>query len=231
MFYVCEKVQYLRLAQLFSDLTDEELNAISARVSLREFQKHEIILFEEDTNRYMYSVLEGEVKVFYTSEEGKESIVAFHGKGESFGEVSLIDQLTIPATVAAVEKSVLLIIERKEFFKIIYDQPKVMNKLLCLLAGRLRSSWNQVRMLHFKDASFRVMLSIKELSAERGTPVQKGVQLNLKLTHQNLADMTGLTRETVTRVLDKLKKMDMLSIQENRCMLITHKFFEENSHL
>ena len=231
MFYVCEKVQYLRLAQLFSDLSDEELNAISARVSLREFQKHEIILFEEDTNRYMYSVLEGEVKVFYTSEDGKESIVAFHGKGESFGEVSLIDQLTIPATVAAVEKSVLLIIERKEFFKIIYDQPKVMNKLLCLLTGRLRSSWNQVRMLHFKDASFRVMLSIKELSAERGIPVPEGVELNLKLTHQNLADMTGLTRETVTRVLDKLKKMDMLSIQENRCMLIKHKFFQENSHL
>jgi len=224
-------VEDLKRAQLFSDLNDEELNSISGRISLRVFQKGETILFEEDANKYMYSVLEGEVKVFYTTEDGKESIVAFHGPGESFGEVSLIDQQTIPAIVAALENAVVLIIGRDDFFDIIRSQPKVMNRLLLLLAGRLRYSWNQVRMLHFNDASFRIMTSLKDLCAERGEPVPEGMLLKLRLTHQNVADMTGLTRETVTRVIDKLKKLDLISMDENRHMLISHKFFGKNFSL
>lgn len=231
MATLSNNVRSLRQAHLFSDLTEEELSSIVCRVSLREFQKGQVILHEEDANKYMYSVLEGEVKVFHTNDEGKDSIVAFHGAGESFGEVSLIDQLTMPATVAAVEKSLLLIIGRDDFFDIIQSQPKVMNKLLLLLTGRLRHSLNQIRMLHFKDASYRVMASIKAMSAERGEPVPEGVLLKLRLTHQNIADMTGLTRETVTRVIDKWKKSGHLSLDENRHMLINHNFFEENSSL
>ena len=83
-------------------------------------------------------------------------------------------------------------------------------------------------MLHFKDASYRIMASIKDLSMERGEPVPEGVLLKLRLTHQNIADMTGLTRETVTRVIDKLKKTGLLSIDENRHMLVRQKVFEEN---
>jgi CRP/FNR family transcriptional regulator len=222
---------YLKEARLFSGLTDEELLAISGRVSLRAYPKGQVILFEEDTNEYMYSVLEGMVKVFYTTEEGKESIVAFHGAGESFGEVSLIDQLTTPATVAAQEKSLVLIISRDDFFEIIQSQPKVMYNLYQMLAGRLRHSWGQVRMLHFNDASNRIMAAIKDMAAERGEASAGGVLLPLRLTHQNIADMTGLTRETVTRVIDKWKKANLITIDANRYMSISHRFFEENFNL
>lgn len=219
---------YLEQTHLFSDLTAEERISVTGRVAIREYSKGQAILLEEDTNKYMYSVLSGEVKVFYTTSEGKESIVAFHGVGESFGEISLIDQQTIPATVVAVQKSVVLIISRDDFFEIIRTQPKVMHKLLLLLTGRLRLAWNQVRMLHFKDASYRVMTSIKDLSVERGEPVPKGILLKMRLTHQNIADMTGLTRETVTRIIDKWKKQGLLSIDKNRHMLVSNEVFEKN---
>ena len=218
----------LKRAQLFADLSLEELESISCRVTLKEFKKGEVILYEEDANRYMYSVLEGEVKVYHSSEDGKESIVAFHGAGDSFGEVSLIDQQTIPAMVAAMERSLVLIIGREEFFLIIQNQPKVMHKLLLLLSARLRQSWKHVRVLHFNDASNRVMASIKEMAAERGESGPEGVLLKIRLTHQNIADLTGLTRETVTRIIDKWKKAGLLSVDENRHMLIQHSFFEEN---
>nr|NIP48517.1 cyclic nucleotide-binding domain-containing protein [Gammaproteobacteria bacterium]NIR46871.1 cyclic nucleotide-binding domain-containing protein [candidate division KSB1 bacterium]NIU99773.1 cyclic nucleotide-binding domain-containing protein [Phycisphaerae bacterium]NIS22484.1 cyclic nucleotide-binding domain-containing protein [candidate division KSB1 bacterium]NIU22989.1 cyclic nucleotide-binding domain-containing protein [candidate division KSB1 bacterium] len=74
-----EKITLLKEAQIFSGLNDEELSFVAAKVSLREYKKGQVILYEEDTNRYMYSVIHGEVKVFYTTEEGKESVVAFHG--------------------------------------------------------------------------------------------------------------------------------------------------------
>ena len=224
-------IDLLKQAQLFADLSIEELESVACRVTLREFKKGEVILYEEDTNSFMYSVLEGEVKVYYSSEGGKESIVAFHGAGDSFGEVSLIDQQTTPATVAAMERPLLLIVGREDFFAIIQNQPKVMHKLLLLLSGRLRHSWNQVRMLHFNDAANRVIASMKEMASERGEEGPEGVLLKLRLTHQNIADMTGLTRETVTRVIDKWKKSGLLSIDENRYILIRHSFFEENFSL
>jgi len=224
-------IEYLKQAQLFTDLSLDELESLASRVVVREFQKGQVILHEEDTNRYMYSVLEGEVKVFYSLEDGRESIVAFHGKGESFGEVSLIDQQTIPATVEALERSLVLLISRDDFFEIIQSFPKVMHRLLLMLSSRLRLSWSQVRMLHFNDAANRVMASIKDIAAERGEEAPGGVLLKLRLTHQNIADMTGLTRETVTRVIDKWKKSGLLTIDENRHMLFSHTFFEENFNL
>lgn len=226
-----DKVELLKQAQIFSELSDAEVLFVAERVSLREFKKGQVILYEEDTNQYMYSVLKGEVKVFYTTEDGKESVVAFHGAGESFGEVSLIDQQTIPATVAAVEPSLVMIVGRDDFFEIVYNLPKVMNRLLLLLAARLRQSLSQVRMLHFKDASYRIKTAISDMSSERGEQVPEGVLIKLRLTHQNIADMTGLTRETVTRVIDKWKKSGLLSIDENRYMLITNDFFEESGSL
>lgn len=224
-------VAYLKQAELFSDLTEEELLVVAERVTLREFNKGQVILFEEDTNKYMYSVLKGEVKVFYITEEGKESIVAFHGSGESFGEVSLIDQQTTPATVAAVEKSLVLIISRDDFFEIILHQPKAMNRLLLILTGRLRHSWSQIRLLHFKDAANRIKASMQVMAEERGEECRGGVLLKLRLTHQNIADMTGLTRETVTRVIDRWKKSGLVSLDENRYLLLHKLFFEENLDL
>jgi CRP/FNR family transcriptional regulator len=226
-----KNVEYLKRADLFSDLTEEELHDIASRVTLREFNKGQVILLEEDTNKYMYSVLEGEVKVYYITDDGKESIVAFHGSGESFGEVSLIDQQTTPATVAAVEKSLVLIIGRDDFFEIILQQPKAMNRLLLLLSGRLRHSWSQIRLLHFKDAANRIKASMQVMAEERGEQCSKGVLLKLRLTHQNIADMTGLTRETVTRVIDRWKKSGLVSIDENRHLLLHELFFEENQVL
>ena len=223
-----KKIDYLGQTQLFSDLTAEERSLVANFVAIRKFNKGQVILLEEDTNKYMYSVLTGEVKVFYTTKEGKESIVAFHGVGESFGEISLIDQLTIPATVVAVQRSVVLLIGRDDFFEIVKTEPKVMNKLLLMLTGRLRLAWNQVRMLHYKDASYRIMSSIKDLSVERGESASEGILLKMRLTHQNIADMTGLTRETVTRIIDRWKRNGLLSLDENRHMLVSHKIFEEN---
>lgn len=225
------RVDLIQKAQIFAGLNDAELAYVASRVSLREFKRGQVILHEEDTNHYMYSVLTGEVKAFYSSEDGRESVVAFHGAGESFGEVSLIDQETIPATVAAVETSLVLLVGRDAFFEILFNQPKVMNRLLLLLAGRLRHSWSQIRMLHFKDAHYRLRAALLDLCEDRGEPAPEGVRIQLRLTHQTLADMTGLTRETVTRVLDKLKKSDLLSIDANRYMLLRHSFFEKNLSL
>jgi len=221
----------LHQIQLFAHLNPEDIGDVAERVNLQEFRKGQVILHEEDTNEYMYVVLRGEVKVYHTTRDGKEAIVALHGKGDSFGEIPLIDQKATPATVAALEDSLLAIIARRDFFDLLQNHPQVLHNLLLALTERLRSSWKQIRMLHFNDATHRIKALLQGLVDKWGDTTPDGVLLNLRLTHQSIADMTGLTRETVTRVIDRWKCDGLLGMDEHRHVLIRPNFFENISEL
>jgi CRP/FNR family transcriptional regulator len=118
------EIESLRNIQLFSSLSDEELRLVSDKLVLKRFRKNEIILQEEDTNEYMYIILDGKVKVIQTTEDGKEILLAIHQSGDSFGEMSLIDGKTSPATVIATENSSAAIISKKDFYSILETQEK-----------------------------------------------------------------------------------------------------------
>ncbi len=222
------RIDFLRNVDLFSSLTDEELEQISSRVLIKEFSRNETIFREEDTNNYMYIILVGKVKVIRNTEDGREVILAIHGADEFFGEVALIDNKTAPAAVAATEDSLLAIISRKDFYSLLYSQPKVLEKLLQILCVRLRESWKRIVILNFKNASERVKMLFVALSYEKGKKMDAGVLLDLKLTHQEIADMSGLTRETVSRVLNKWQKDGEITLLQNKCILLNRKFMESD---
>ena len=221
------KIDFLKDIQLFSGLDEQELNQISGKVSLKEFKKNEVILYEEDTNEFMYIVLFGKVIVVKMTEDGKEIILAAHQLGEFFGEMSLIDGRTSPATVLATENSLIAIISKKDFYSLLTDYHKVLEKMLQILCSRLRDSWKRIHMLNFKNAAQRVKMLFLSLSFDKGEKEAGGVTLNIKLTHQNIADMIGLTRETVTRVLDKWQKDGEITIK-NKFIHLNSKFLQKN---
>jgi CRP/FNR family cyclic AMP-dependent transcriptional regulator len=222
------KLEFLRNIQLFSSLTDEELNEISSKITLEEFKKNEIVLYEEDTNQFMYIILFGKVKVVQTTEDGKEIILAIHKSNDFFGEISLIDGKTSPATVLTTENSLIAIISKKDFFLLLSNQEKVLDRLLQILCLRLRESWKRIYILNFKNASERVKMLFLMLSYDNGKKTPEGVILNIKLTHQNIADMTGLSRETVTRVLDKWQKTEDITILKNKFIRLNPKFLQKD---
>jgi CRP/FNR family cyclic AMP-dependent transcriptional regulator len=221
------KIDFLKDIELFSGLDEQELNQISGKVTLKEFKKNEVILYEEDTNEFMYIVLFGKVIVVKMTEDGKEIILATHQLGEFFGEMSLIDGRTSPATVLATENSLVAIISKKDFYSLLTDYPKVLEKMLQILCSRLRDSWKRIHMLNFKNAAQRVKMLFLTLSFDKGEKEAGGVTLNIKLTHQNIADMIGLTRETVTRVLDKWQKDGEITIK-NKFIHLNSKFLQKN---
>ena len=220
----------LRKIQLFSTLSTDEIEKLKLVLHIKKFRKNEIILFEEDTNEYMYAILSGKVKVYRTTEDGKEFILAVHGEGEFFGEMSLIDQKTSPATVVAMTDSEVALLSRRDFFLLIQSNPKLLEQLLLILCGRLRDSWQRVEMLNFKNASHRVKILLLMLARDHGIEQEQGeILLNFKLTHQDIADMTGLTRETVTRVIDRWQRDGEISVKKGKLLLLK-KAFIENSY-
>lgn len=224
------KLDFLRNIELFSGLDEDELTQVSGKVVLKEFKKNEVILYEEDTNEYMYIILFGKVIAVKTTKDGKEIILAAHQSGEFFGEMSLIDGRTSPATVMATENSLVAIVSKKDFFALLTDYGKVLERLLQVLCSRIRDSWKRIHMLNFKNAAQRVKMLFLSLSFDKGEKESDGVTLNIKLTHQNIADMIGLTRETVTRVLDKWQKDGDITIK-NKFIHLNSKFLQKGVEL
>ena len=221
------KIDFLRNIKLFSSLSDDELNHISSKVFIEEFKRNEVILQEEDTNEFMYIILFGTAKVTQTTKDGKEIILSIHKSDDFFGEISLIDGKTSPATVTATDNSLIAIVSKKDFYSLIFNQSKVLENLLKILCSRLRDSWKRIELLNFKNAADRIKMIFLILSYDNGQKTDEGIVLNIKLTHQNIADMTGLTRETVTRILDKWQSSGEITALKNKLIRLNHSFLKE----
>jgi CRP/FNR family transcriptional regulator len=223
------KIDFLRNIKLFSSLSDDELYHISNKVFIEEFKRNEVILQEEDTNEFMYIILFGNAKVTQTTRDGKEIILSIHKSDDFFGEISLIDGKTSPATVTATDNSLVAIVSKKDFYSLIFNQNKVLENLLKILCSRLRDSWKRIELLNFKNASDRIKMIFLMLSYDNGQKTDEGIVLNIKLTHQNIADMTGLTRETVTRIVDKWQSSGEITFMKNKLIRLNHTFLTEEN--
>ena len=201
------------------------------KMTVKQFKKNDTILYEEDTNEFMYLILLGKVKAIRATEDGKEIILAIHKSGSFFGEMSLIDGKTTPASVIATEDALIAILAKKDFFSIVFLHNKVTVNLLKILCNRLRRCWDTIQLLNFNNASQRTKMLLLMLIEEYGEKTPEGTVLNIKLTHQNISDMTGLTRESVTRVVDKLQKQKEIIILKNRFICLTPKFMQEDINI
>ncbi len=211
-------IDFLKSVALFRDLTEEELQLVGSMFNERRYKKNEIIFFEEDTGNYMYVVKDGRVKVSRLLPNGKEMILAFREAGEYFGEMSLLDGGTSAATVTAVVPTTILVTTQRDFRRLL-EHPKINSALLKMLCHRCREAWAQIEVLTFHNADARIRTALYHLSKKKGIETSKGTKIGLKLTHKELADMTGISRETATRVLSSLQGAGVLSVESRRFVI------------
>ncbi|HLU99647.1 MAG TPA: Crp/Fnr family transcriptional regulator [Acidobacteriota bacterium] len=205
-------IKFLRRVALFANLSDTELQEISKHFKERRYKRNDIIFFEEDTGHYMYIVKEGRVKVSRLLPSGKEMILAFHETGEYFGEMALIDGGTSPASVTAVVPTTIYVLSAQEFSNLLED-PNFSRAILKTLCGRCRDAWAQIEVLTFHNADARIRTALYQLSLKRGVDTDSGRMITMHLTHKELADITGVSRETATRILSHLQNEDLLTVE------------------
>jgi CRP-like cAMP-binding protein len=207
------ELAFLRKVPLFAELEDAELSEIASHFRERSYPKNSVIFLEDETGDYMYVVREGRVKVVRQLPSGKEAILAFHDAGEFFGEMSLLDGGTTPASVIAVAPTTILSLCRRDFRNLLTN-PDVNEALLRMLCQRCREAWAQVELLTLNHAEARIRALVHQLCASKGTEVGEGVRLEQRLTHRELADMAGITRESASRAVSRLSKLGLLRVEE-----------------
>ncbi len=197
-------------------------------VQIRRFGKNEVVLLEEQTAEYMYFVYSGKVKAVKISEDGRENILAIHDEGDYFGEMALLDGKTSPATVIAMEAAMIGLMRKADFERYMSEHGEVQKAIIALLCSRLREAWSMLRIMSSADAEQRVRAALGQIGAHFGEVGRKGTLIRTRLTHQDIAQYASVSRETVTRLLDKLKKSGEIEIPGRWSILLKPGFCEKN---
>jgi len=195
----------LKKIPLFSSLKEEELKAIQKAALTKKFPKDKIIFLEDEEGDTLFIILKGTVKIASFSEKGNEIIFSILGEGDFFGDMSLLDGKPRSASVISIEDTEMQLIRRADFYNLLEQYPRIAMKLLEELASRIRKADNRIESLALLDVSGRVAGILLQLAEESGIKLRNQVIIKARPTHQDLANMVGTTRETVTRVLKQLE--------------------------
>ena len=197
--------ELLRRVPLFEGLDDGELGAFSQVALLRKFPRERVVIMAEDEGDTLFVIHSGQVKVSIVSEDGREVILSILVEGDFFGEMSLVDGNPRSANVTTMQDTELLMIRRADFLHLIQKTPQIAIKLLAVLAGRLRKTDRKIEGLALSDVTGRITQTLLQLAEEQGKPTGDGILIPNRPTHQELANMSGTTRETVSRILKRLE--------------------------
>lgn len=199
------KTDHLRNVPIFTALSDSDLNRIASKMVSRDYEKGQMILLEESTGETFFIITSGTVKVTRLSDDGREVILALLGESDFFGEMSLLDGEGRSANIVANEDAEVMTLSRRDFLECLETYPKIAIALLEELAVRIRKSDQQIESLSLSDSEQRIGITLIRLAEERGTIKRGDVTVQNLPYQQDIANMAGTSRETVSRTLKLLE--------------------------
>ena len=214
-----DKLSLLQSVPIFSDLSASDLNKIAERMVLRVFTKGQMILLEDDLGQTFFVIGGGSVKITRLSDDGREVILAMLGESDFFGEMSLLDGAGRSANVVALEASEVLTLARNDFLEILQEYPKISISLLEELTRRIRKSDQQIESLSLSDVEQRIGITLIRLAEELGTIKRGSVRIKNLPYQQDIANMAGTSRETVSRTFKLLEEKGLVA-REGRKLTI-----------
>ncbi len=207
-------------------MDEGDLDSLLAVATRRKFPKDSVIFFEHDPGDSLFMILSGRVKVTILSDDGREIILSVLGEKDFFGEMSLLDNEPRSATAIAMEDTEVVILHQREFLSIVEKRPRVLVLLLAVLSSRLRKANHQIGSLALLDVYGRVASVLLEMAKEDGTRLKDGRICFRRPTHQEIANMIGATRETVSRMISDLHRQGYIEIS-GKNVIIQGQFTKE----
>lgn len=185
---------------LFSELSPENLKLIADHGVVRQFSKNTVLITENDDSDSLYVIHSGKVKVFLSDESGKEFILNIHGPGEYFGELAMIDNSPRSASVITLEPCKMSVVPRSEFKNCLAENPEIAYELIRSLSGRVKALTESARNLALLDVYGRVARTLLNMAEDKGDEQV----IEQRLTHQDIANLVGASREMVSRIMKDL---------------------------
>lgn len=214
-----ERVWYLQKCKLFEHLVETEIATLEARARLRKFPKGATIYLPRDAADYVYVVQEGRVRLVSITRDGKQAILALFEPGDLFGELALAGAAERDEYAETVKPSTVVSIPRDALEQVLEQNARLSLAVTRLIGWRRRRLERRLRNLLFCSNRERLTALLWDLVEQYGRRIPEGLLIDIKLSHQDLASLIGVTRESVTLTLGELQLEGLVSVGRQRLVV------------
>lgn len=212
-------VEILKRIPAFSQLEEADMQEISKITIERNFRKGAIIFMEGDPGEAFYFIKSGKVKVYKTTPDGREHIFTILSEGGVFAEVTLFNEIPYPASAEVLEDAEIGMIKNKELEDLIRRNAEIALQIIKVFSKKLFSSQQKVKELALGDTYMRIAKTLITFAEDHGVETSSGVEIRLNISRQELANMIGTARETVSRALSQFKKEGSIDIEGKKIII------------
>ncbi len=204
---------------LFSGLSPAELQMLASRTVRKLFSAGELLFSEGEPCSGLHIIASGKVRIFKTSMNGREQVLALNTGGETVAELPVFDGGPYPASAVAAEDAEIAFISRRDFNAFCLEHPEVALKVLSVVGARLRRLVGIIEELSFTTIRQRLISALVKLAQTEGKRTDRGIEFLLPATHQELANQLGTVRELISRNLMRLQAEGLLDVDARQIVV------------
>jgi CRP-like cAMP-binding protein len=216
-----DKLHYLSKIHIFSDLTSGELAQLDRQLTMTTCNPGKIFYMPEETGEVLFLLKKGRVQLYRLSPAGKKLVIATLGPGTFFGEMSLVGQGMHNAFAEAIDECLLCVMSRADLKRLMRVHPEVAVRFVEALGHRLTEVETHLEDMAFKNMSARLASLLLRLAAE----AKNNNEVD-GFTHQNLAEMLGTYRETITQTLNEFRQEQLIEISHKHIRILDAEALE-----
>ncbi|HHY72126.1 MAG TPA: Crp/Fnr family transcriptional regulator [Bacillus bacterium] len=207
-------VAFLKSIPFFKDLPDHLIGSLSTKVKTATYKKGDFIFHESDEAKATFFVKNGGIKIKKTNAQGRELIVCIKRPGNIFAEASLFSEpdCCYPGAAQTLMDSEVLYILSSDLEEFIACNPELSIEMIRFMGGQLRSFTTILQDIALLDVYSKTVKTIERLARDFGSKTNCGLKIELPITIQDLANTIGSTRESVSRIVSKLREQGLISI-------------------
>ncbi|MGG3469605.1 Crp/Fnr family transcriptional regulator [Neobacillus pocheonensis] len=217
---------------LFRELNDFELTKITDIAIAREWKKQSHVFLQGDPLENVYFIYDGKIKIYKSDVNGKEQIVAIMKKGEMFPHVGFFRKGDYPAYAEVVEPATLIAVPISKFETVLIENPELCIKVFKVLGEKIVDLQNRLEEQILNNTYEQIVKLLIRLAQKHGKEQDDGtILLRSEFTNKDLANMIGTTRETISRTLTKMKKDELIEVDDDGNMILDVEILMEEIHL
>lgn len=192
---------------------------LASRTVRKKFGAGELLFSEGEPCTGLHVIAEGRVRIFKTSVNGREQVLAVNAPGESVAELPVFDGGPFPASAMAIENAEIAFVSRRDFRGFCIEHPEVALKVLSVVGARLRRLVGIIEELSFTTVRQRLISVLVKLAQAEGRKTEQGIAFQLPATHQELANQLGTVRELISRNLMRLQAEGLLDVDARQIVV------------
>ena len=222
---------YLRNIPVFEDLSPADLNLINQATTEQRFGKNETVFVEGEPGEGFHYIKSGNIKIVKQTADGREHILNILGPGEVFAEVLLFNDAPYPATAMTVEESVIGVIGNRKLEALLVQHPQIAVHLIRVMSKKLLFIQTKVKSFALADSLAKVAQTVENLARRYGKKTARGIEVSVDINRQDVANLAGTTRETLSRMFGLMKKDGVIGDDERRIIVLDmdglKRYYEE----